>query len=574
MFPEDPPSGKILEHMKTLLLLLVVTRVALADDASKADLVLRNGIVHTLDSAQPKAEAIAIAGNRILAVGSDSDVDKLVAPATRVVDLHGATVIPGFTESHGHLMSLGESRLSVDLTGTKSWPEIVASVAVETQRMGKSAWIYGRGWHESKWTLPPSPVVRGFPTHDALSAVTPDNPVVLERADGHAYIVNAKVMSLMGIDHDTRAPEGGEVIKDADGLPTGVLVDNAMNLVRLPPSSDARRSLALDLALAESLRKGLTSFDDAGASAEDLALFKRYANEHKLGPRLYVMVMGYDLLKTYDKPEIGLGDGFLTIRSVKLVADGAMGSRGAALLEPYDDGGPRSSGFLTTPPEIVLATARYGLEHGFQVNVHAIGDRTNRMVLDQFEKAFAEHPEVKDPRFRIEHAQILDAADIPRFAKLGVIASMQGIHCTSDRPWAESRIGIDRVKEGLYVWRKLLDSGATIINGTDVPVRNYYASVTRKPESGGPPEGFDPDQRMTRDEALVSYTLAAARGAFEEKERGSVETGKLADLTVLSQDILNVPDATLLKTRVLYTIVDGRIRYDAAAPPHGPNDRP
>jgi predicted amidohydrolase YtcJ len=258
---------------------------------------------------------------------------------------------------------------------------------------------------------------------------------------------------------------------------------------------------------------------------------------------------------------------------VKLVADGAMGSRGAALLESYDDGGPRSSGFFTTPPEIVLATARYGLEHGFQVNVHAIGDRTNRMVLDQFEKAFAEHPEVKDPRFRIEHAQILDAADIPRFGKLGVIASMQGIHCTSDRPWAESRIGIGRVKEGLYVWRKLLDSGATIINGTDVPVedmdpiKNFYASVTRRPESGEPKEGFDPDQRMTREEALVSYTLAAARGAFAEKDRGSIKVGKLADLTVLSQDILTIPDDELLKTRVLYTIVDGRIRYDASAAP-------
>jgi predicted amidohydrolase YtcJ len=278
------------------------------------------------------------------------------------------------------------------------------------------------------------------------------------------------------------------------------------------------------------------------------------------------MVDGYDLLRRLDKPEIGLGDGFLTIRSVKLVADGAMGSRGAALLEPYDDD-PKNSGFFTTPPETILAAARYALEYGFQVNVHAIGDRTNRMVLDQFEKAFAEHPEAKDPRFRIEHAQILDAKEIPRFAKLGVIASMQGIHCTSDRPWAASRIGMARVKEGLYVWRKLLASGATIINGTDVPVedvdtiKNFYASVTRRPESGEPAEGFDPDQRMTRQEALNSYTLAAARGAFEERERGSIEPGKLADLTVLSQDILSVPDSELLKTQVLHTIVDGRIRY-------------
>jgi predicted amidohydrolase YtcJ len=548
------------------LLLAVMASSAPADDAPKADLVLRNGVVHTLNAAQPKAEAVAIAGNRIVAVGGDADVDELVAPATRVVDLRGATVIPGFTESHGHLMGLGDSRLSVDLNDTKSWPEIIEKVAAEAKRVGKGEWIYGRGWHESKWTEPPTPIVRGFQTHYALSAAVPDNPVVLERADGHAYIVNAQVLSMMNIGSDTRAPDGGDVIKGANGLPTGVLVDNAMNLVRFPPSSDARRTEALDLALAEALSRGVTSFHDAGASADDVALFRRYADEHKLGPRVYVMVAGYELLRQYDGPEIGLGDGFLTIRSVKLVADGAMGSRGAALLEPYDDD-PKNSGFFTTPPETVLAAARYGLEHGFQVNVHAIGDRANRMVLDQFEKAFAEHPEVKDPRFRVEHAQILDAAEIPRFAKLGVIASMQGIHCTSDRPWAESRIGTGRVKEGLYVWRKLLDSGATIVNGTDVPVenmdpiKNYYASVTRRPESGEPAAGFDPDQRMTREEALVSYTLAAARGAFEEKDRGSIEAGKLADLTVLSQDILSVPDDALLKTQVLYTIVDGRIRY-------------
>jgi hypothetical protein len=373
-------------------------------------------------------------------------------------------------------------------------------------------------------------------------------------------------MALMGIGLDTQAPAGGEIIRDARGAPTGVLVDNAMELVRIPPSSDERRAQALDLALEEALRKGVTSFHDAGASAADIALFRKYAAEHRLGPRLYVMVAGHELLRTFDAPEIGLGDGFLTIRSVKLVADGAMGSRGAALLEPYDDD-PQNSGFFTTPPEVVLAGARYGLERGFQVNVHAIGDRANRMVLDQFERAFAEHPEVKDPRFRMEHAQILDAQDIPRFAKLGVIASMQGIHCTSDRPWAESRIGIARVKEGLYVWRKLLASGATIVNGTDAPVedldaiRNYYASVTRVPESGEPAAGFDPDQRMTREEALRSYTLAAAYAAFEEHERGSIEPGKLADLTVLSQDLLGAPDAELLRTEVLHTIVDGRIRY-------------
>ena len=551
---------------RTALLLAALASPALAAETPKAELVLLNGVVHTMDAKRPRAVALAIAGNRIVAVGSEADVKGYVGPATRVLDLAGATVIPGFTESHGHLMGLGEARLNVDLNGTRSWPEIVAKLAAAAGAAKKGDWVLGRGWHESKWSEPPVPVVRGFQTHDALSAAVPDNPVVLERADGHAVIVNAKVMELMSIGRDSQAPAGGEIIRDARGLPTGVLVDNAMDLVHVPPNSDAQRERALDLALEECLRKGVTSFHDAGASSEDLALFKSYAQDHKLGPRLYVMVDGYDLLRRLDKPEIGLGDGFLTIRSVKLVADGAMGSRGAALLEPYDDD-PKNSGFFTTPPETILAAARYALEYGFQVNVHAIGDRTNRMVLDQFEKAFAEHPEAKDPRFRIEHAQILDAKEIPRFAKLGVIASMQGIHCTSDRPWAASRIGMARVKEGLYVWRKLLASGATIINGTDVPVedvdtiKNFYASVTRRPESGEPAEGFDPDQRMTRQEALNSYTLAAARGAFEERERGSIEPGKLADLTVLSQDILSVADSELLKTQVLHTIVDGRIRY-------------
>ncbi len=551
---------------RNALLFVVLAWPALGNDAPKADIVLRNGVVHTLDAKRLRSEALAIAGNRIVAVGSEADVERFVGPATRVVDLAGATVIPGFTESHGHLMGLGEARLGVELSGTRSWPEIVAKVAGAARATKKGEWVLGRGWHESKWSEPPAPVVRGFQTHDALSAATPDNPVVLERADGHALIVNAKLMQLMAIGRDSQAPVGGEIIRDASGLPTGVLIDNAMALVHVPVSSDAQRERALDLALEECLRKGVTSFHDAGASSEDLALFKKYAQQHRLGPRLYVMVAGYDLLRRLDKPEIGLGDGFLTIRAVKLVADGAMGSRGAALLEPYEDD-PKNSGFFTTPPETILAAARYGLEYGFQVDVHAIGDRTNRMVLDSFEKAFKEYPSAKDPRFRIEHAQILDEKDIPRFAKLGVIASMQGIHCTSDRPWAASRIGMARVKEGLYVWRKLLASGATIINGTDVPVedvdpiKSFYASVTRRPESGEPLEGFDPDQRMSRQEALDSYTLAAARGAFEERERGSIEPGKLADLTVLSQDILSVPDNELLKIEVLHTIVDGRIRY-------------
>jgi len=344
-------------------------------------------------------------------------------------------------------------------------------------------------------------------------------------------------------------------------------VDNAADLIRVPPPDASRRRRALETALEECTRKGVTSFTDAGASLEEIALYRSYADAHRLPLRLYVMVMGLDNLRRFGAPEIDRGDGFLTIRSVKLIGDGAMGSRGAALFEPYSDD-PGNSGFFTTSPEVVLETARYGLTHGFQVNVHAIGDRTNRMVLDAFETAFREHPEVKDPRFRIEHAQILDAADIPRFGRLGVLASIQGIHCPSDRPWAPKRLGEARIAEGGYAWRKLLDAGARILNGTDAPVedvspiQNFHASATRAGADEKPPGGFDPDQKLTRTEALRSMTLDAAYGSFAEAERGSIEVGKLADLVVLSQDILAVPDAALMRTEVDLTIVAGRVAYE------------
>ncbi|HWX23783.1 MAG TPA: amidohydrolase, partial [Vicinamibacteria bacterium] len=378
-------------------------------------------------------------------------------------------------------------------------------------------------------------------------------------------------MALMGIAAKTVSPEGGEVIKDAEGHPTGILVDRAQDLVHVPEPTPAARERALDLALEECVRKGITSLDDAGASPEAIALYRLRAAAGRLSIRLYVMISGLEAAKAFGRPEIGLGGGFLTIRSVKLWADGALGSRGAALLAPYTDD-PGNSGFFTTPPETVLETARFGLAHGFQVNVHAIGDRTNRMVLDMFEKAFHEFPGVRDPRFRIEHAQILSAADIPRFGRLGVIASMQGIHATSDRPWAPARLGLARVQEGAYAWQKLLRSGARIINGTDAPVedvdpiRCFYASVTREDENGNPPGGFDPEQRMSREEALRTYTLDGAYGTFEEHSLGSVEKGKSADLTVLSKDILTVPEREILSARVLLTIVAGQVRYEAAAP--------
>jgi hypothetical protein len=445
----------------------------------------------------------------------------------------------------------------------------VELVAAAARSRPAGEWIRGRGWHEEKWRTPPAGAVRGFPTHPALSALSPDNPVILERADGHAVLVNAAAMQHFGITRATRAPEGGEIIRDASGEPTGVFVDNAERLVTPQERTLPEIRRALELAMDECLEKGVTSLTDAGAPLELIALYREAAAAGKLRTRLYVMASGLATMKALGRPESGLGGGMLDLRAVKLYADGALGSRGAALLEPYaDDAG--NLGLVRTPPEEMLEAARFALAHGFQVGIHAIGDRANRIVLDLYEKAFAERPEAKDPRFRVEHAQILDAADIPRFAKLGVLASMQGIHAPSDRPWAPKRLGEARVAEGGYVWRKLVASGARIVNGTDAPVedlspiQNFHATVTRRSADGQPPGGFDPDQRLTREEALRTMTLDIAYASFAERERGSIEAGKLADLTVLSQDILKVPDDALMKTEVRATIVGGRVLFEKA----------
>ena len=535
--------------------------------AEPSDLVLLDATVHTLDARRPRAEAVAVRGNRVVAVGSSAEVSAHVGSRTRVLRLPGRTVVPGFDDAHAHLLGIGFARLDVDLVGTQTFDEVLGRVARAVKGRPAGEWIRGRGWHEEKWARPPAGAVRGFPTHAALSAVSPDNPVVLERADGHAVLVNAKAMALFGITGATRAPEGGEIIRDAAGEPTGVFVDNAERLVTPEERTEPEVRRALELAMDECLRKGVTSLTDAGAPAEVIALYKEAGAAGKLRTRIYAMASGLRTMRALGRPESGLAGGFLDVRAVKLYADGALGSRGAALLEPYaDDAG--NLGLVRTPPEEMLEAARYALAHGFQVGIHAIGDRANRIVLDAYEKAFAERPEPKDPRFRVEHAQILDAADIPRFGRLGVLASMQGIHCPSDRPWAPRRLGDARVAEGAYVWRKLLDTGARILNGTDAPVedlspiQNFYASVTRRGADGQPPGGFDPDQRLTRAEALRTMTLDAAYGSFAEKEKGSIEVGKLADLVVLSQDILAVPDGALMKTEVLATIVDGRVLYE------------
>jgi predicted amidohydrolase YtcJ len=532
-----------------------------------ADLVLLNATVHTVDAKRPRAEAVAVRGGRIVAVGSSAEVRALAGPKTRVMQLAGRSVVPGFDDAHAHMLGIGFARLDVDLVAARSYAEVVARVAAAVKTRKPGEWIRGRGWHEAKWDAPAPGAVRGFPTHQALSAVSPDNPVVLTRADGHAALANARAMALEGITRATRAPAGGELIKDAAGEPTGVFVDNAEGLVEAPERTPAETRQALELAMDECLVKGVTSLTDAGAGTDAIALYRAAAAEGRLRTRLYVMAAGLRTMRALGRPERGLGGGMLDIRSVKLYADGALGSRGAALLEPYADD-PGNSGLLVTPPEEILEAARFALANGFQAGTHAIGDRANRLVLDAYESAFAERPGAKDPRFRIEHAQILDAADIPRFGRLGVVASMQGIHCPSDRPWAPKRLGDARVAEGAYVWRKLLDSGARIVNGTDAPVenlspiQNFHATVTRASAASQPPGGFDPDQKLSRAEALRTMTLDAAYGSFAEARKGSIEVGKLADLVVLSQDILSVPDDAILRTEVIATILDGRVLYE------------
>jgi predicted amidohydrolase YtcJ len=541
-----------------------------APAGAPADLVLTNAVVLTVDARRPRAEAVAVRGNRIVAVGGAAEVQALVGPKTRVLDLRGRIVVPGFDDSHAHLLGIGFARLDVDLTGTRSYAEVVERVAAAVKSRRPGEWVRGRGWHEGKWDAPPPGSVRGFPTHHALTAVSPDNPVVLERADGHAVLANARAMSLAGIARATAPPAGGEIIRDDAGEATGVFVDRAEGLVAPPERSPEELRRALELAMDECLAKGVTSLTDAGAGTDVIALYRAAAAAGRLRTRLYVMAAGLPTMRALGRPVTGLGGGMLDVRAVKLYADGALGSRGAALLEPYADD-PGNAGLLVTPPDGLLEAARFALAHGFQAATHAIGDRANRIVLDAYETAFRENPGAKDPRFRIEHAQILDAADIPRFGKLGVLAAVQGIHCPSDRPWAPKRLGDARIAEGGYVWRKLLDTGARLLNGTDAPVedlspiQNFHATVTRQDASGRPPGGFDPDQRLTRAEALRTMTRDAAYGSFGEQEKGSIETGKLADLVVLSQDILSVPDDQLMKTEVLATIVDGRVRYGASS---------
>ncbi|MEX1128867.1 MAG: amidohydrolase [Vicinamibacterales bacterium] len=539
-----------------------------------ADLVVTNGKVVTVEDGAPEAQAVASRGGRIVAVGTNAEIQKFVGPKTEVIDVKGQLVIPGFIEGHGHFSGIGTAELGLKLMDTTSWDQIVAMVGERVKTAKPGEWIYGRGWHQEKWDARPEPNVEGFPVHDSLSKVSPNNPVVLTHASGHASFANAKAMELSGITAATKDPEGGDLIRDAKGNPTGLLRERASGLIRrdqgapkrTPAEDAARDRRILELAAKEVLGKGVTSFQDAGSSFSTVDLMKTMIDEGKIGVRLWIMIRQPNTALRANLAKyrmVDYGDGFLTVRAIKHSIDGALGSRGAWLLEPYSDK-PDDSGDNTTPVPTIEETAKLALEHGYQLCVHAIGDRANRETLDIFEKAFAANPDKKDVRWRVEHAQHLNPSDIQRFGKLGVIASMQGIHCTSDAPYVPARLGDKRAEEGAYVWQKLMKSGALVTNGTDAPVEDvspiasYYATVSRKTKDGSV---FYPDQRMNRMEALRSYTINTARAAFEENTKGTLKAGKYADMVVLSKDILTIPEDEIPTAQVSYTIVGGKVWY-------------
>ena len=570
---------------KYFLLCINIILILIGCESKHADMVIHNGTIYTMSDYNPIAETVIVKDGKIMNVGNQINYRSYIGEKTKILDLNGATMIPGFIEGHGHFMGLGYAKMRLDLSVVESYDELVDMVAETVEKAPPGEWILGRGWHQSKWYPTPSPLVKGFQTHDKLSAVSPNNPVWLTHASGHAGFANAKAMEIGGITAESEFGFGGEIIKNLRNQPTGIFNERAQNLISKhveSPSYDAgsksdsdtdqqNSNLALELAVKECLENGITSFHDAGAGKESIQTFRDGINSNKLKIRLYVMLTSRnpELLEEWYKrgPEIGTGNDYLTIRSIKLNADGALGSRGAWLLNEYTDR-PGHFGMATQSIDYVYEVSKNGLKHGFQVNAHAIGDRANREILNQYQKVFNENPEkANDLRWRIEHAQHIDPEDIPRFGELGVIPSIQGIHMSSDRPWAINRLGRKRIVESAYVWRDLIDHGAVIVNGTDVPVEpidpiaSFYASVTRKTLKGIPKNGYEPKQKMTRLEALKSYTINAAFAAFEEKIKGSIEIGKYADFTVLSKNIITVPDNQLLNTKVLYTIINGKIEY-------------
>ena len=542
-----------------------------------ADVIFINGNIYTVDSLKPSASVLAVSNHRIIGLGDNNIIDEFKNADTKIIDLENSFVMPGFIEGHGHFGGFGEGLQNLNFLHSKSWDEVIKLVEEKVKTAKPGEWIVGRGWHQEKWNEIPLNNVLGYPFHDELSAISPNNPVLLRHASGHAVFANERAMKEAGISKESPNPLGGEIVRDLDGEAIGVFEERAMNLVSgsyqdYLKSLDPERQKkiwfeGLELAQKECLKNGITSFQDAGTKFKELQWLREWAESGNMDIRLWAMIReSYDEMdgKLKGFPWLNLGDYHFTVRAIKSEVDGALGAFGAWLLKPYADK-YGFSGQNTTPLEEVDKIANLAAKHQLQFCVHAIGDRANKEVLDIFEQKIIQMNGKESPRWRMEHAQHLDTLDIPRFKKWGIIASMQGIHCTSDAPFVVKRLGVERSRTGAYPWRSLIDNGALIANGTDVPVEEidpiacFYASVTRKRADTG--FEFFPEQRMTRKEAISSYTLWNAFAAFEENDKGSLSIGKLADMVVLSNNLLTCSDEDILNTKVLMTIVGGDIKY-------------
>jgi predicted amidohydrolase YtcJ len=539
--------------------------------AEPPETVFINGNIYTMNERQPHAEAIAVKGNRIVFVGSNADAKKYQTADARTVDLAGKTVVPGLTDSHCHIFGIGERELTLNLEGTNTLEDFLAKVKDRVEKTERGKWITGRGWIETFWKPPQ------FPTRGDLDKIAPDNPVFLTRADGHAAVANSAALRIAKIDKATANPFGGEILRDKQtGEPTGMLLDHAQELVQkdIPEPTEAERREAFVVGVKRELSLGWCEIQNAGSNLADLPPMRQALEAGQCRIRVYNAAYspgpaGAALLR--NGPTLNRFDHHFTQRTIKVVFDGALGSRGAALLAPYSDS-PETSGYLTQKESELQPIFEEALRKGIQIETHAIGDRANRLILDLYEKAMKNVPpeqrKIRDPRWRVEHAQVLNAQDVPRFSKLGVIASMQPSHAISDLFFAPARLGQDRLA-GAYAWQSLLKSGAIICGGSDAPVERgepmieFYAAVTRKSIKGESADGWHPEQAVTREQALKMFTLASAYAAFEEADKGSIESGKLADLTVLSADIMKISEPEILKTICAMTVIGGEIVYEA-----------
>ena len=570
--------------MKAIFLCVIAFCIVLfsCQEKPKADLIIYGGKIYTVESQDPIVEAVAIKDDKIIALGKLKEIEKYLGPQTKKLDLKGKIMIPGFIESHGHLLALGKQQRQLDLSKVKNYDELLETVADAAKKTPKGDWIIGRGWHQSKWDPKPK-LITGYQAHERLSEISPDHPVMLTHASGHALFANAAAMRLAGIDPDKRLNrenkigDDGEIICYPNAKPTGIFTENAMTIIESMIPKDSKESLYKDLQMGfeECLRNGITSFQDAGSDASAIEVYRTALKKNEFPLRLWIMLSysNYAVEKqSEDDPFLvqwfkkGKESGdYFSVGGVKLYADGALGSRGAWLLDEYSDR-PGFKGNKLLPLDVMERIADNCLKSGFQLCTHAIGDRANREVLNVYEKALKKHPKkATEHRFRIEHAQHVDPKDIPRFKQLGIIASVQTIHFSSDRPWAIDRLGQMRIQAGAYRWKQLIDSGAKVINGTDTPVEPvnpipcFYAAVTRKTLDG---RAFETDQKMSREEALKCYTLDAAYGAFEENKKGSIKVGKFADFTILDRDIMRIPEEEILQSKVMMTIVGGKLRFE------------